>query len=233
MFTTHSARKSIRLAAALFSLVLVAAVSPAYSAIVTYALVPYQHTDLNSPNYTDYLTGSITVSSASDFFGTWGPSSLPPPDDLTMSVDLEMKGAFDIHLQQSFLVKDMIYPLGWIQYDGVTFTPTSISLPDHTTSSAGGYLNFNPTNGDGAAILAYWAPGTDNGVVSMFARTDPYSGNLEQAMDHNGNLTYGSGSWLIATADSVPEPATFTLFAGLGVLALSGTLLRRLRKPRT
>ncbi len=223
-------------ALAMTAALLMVMVSTAQANSIVYSLtsIPNSNSvvyaDNLNPLLTDTLSGTITVSSTQDIFGTWNSTNVPSPA-ITLIYDLSMSNSSvsDDNIVGSQDLATLINNHD-IQGGGLTITSSGIFMPNPNVS--GGQVFFEDDGGTFPTTPYPVVSLTWNGNLSAFAKLNNFNSADLQILAEPSTTPpvssiYGSGAtWQIAAV--VPEPATFVL----GVAGMAGLGLVSLRRKR-
>lgn len=214
------------LAPAIFLTALIGSTAEANTVVYSITSIPNANSVVYADNFnpalTDTLTGTITVSSTQNIFGTWNSSNLPSAP-ITFSYDFSLSNAnVSVNNITSSQNLTTIINNNWIQGGGLTLTSSGMFMPNPNVS--GGQVYFED---DGGAFSPYPLVAlTWNGNLFAWATQNNLAGASIEilAVVPAVNSLYGSGpTWQIATA--VPEPSVIVL--GIAGMPCVGLVVRR------
>ena len=220
-----------RLALFVLPAVMLVSATAAQASIVMYSLVPFSYADSINTSNVDTLTGTFTLSSAGNIFGTWSVANLPTtPITLTANLSVTSSGPVSVSPVSASASFDLatLITNNHAEWGGVGLivNPTSVELQNIHGSYGVLDLEF-PLIASQPWIDVRWIPtGEANNQVFINAGFNPGSQTI-QAFDPNGDGVYGAPPtpWVLA---SVPEPVSLTVWAVL--LGLGGVLFVRRRR---
>ncbi len=223
-------RSAVASAGLLFSALLLASVSNAWSQDITYNIVDYPayETDTTTGGGTDTISGTIVTD------GNTGPLTAADIVGGSFTFQNPTWGAFTFPV------------LGNVTITGtLAATLSSLSIPQTLVAGQHNELELYASDDSDPAIPTYSLIQYDRdyplGLAPHYdlylgeGGTDPPfpapndTGRFSTGLRPSGSLILGaSDNWIIATAAPIPEPSTFTLL-GMALLGLGLVYLRRIR----
>ena len=187
------------------------------------------YADNLNPTLTDTLSGTITISSSQNIFGTWNSTNLPTAP-ITLTYDLSESNS-SVAITNIVGSQDLatLISRNDIQGGGLTLTSSGIFIPNPNVSGGQVLLEDDappfPDSSPYPLVQLEW-----NGNAFAWATQSSYAGASIEILAGVGTVPpvsslYGNGAtWQIAAA--VPEPSTIVL----GIAALAGLGLVSVRK---